>query len=519
MAEVDVPEIIIVGAGAAGFSAAIALANRGYRVKLIERHTLGSGASGRNPGRMGHGFHYVDIETAKMYLRASIQVQRAYPDYLVGGNDLTPDHFLRHGRYFITKDSNNSPEEILNTYKAIQEEYQRLIKEDPANEVFGPPEQFFRILEPHEYANEVNTDRVAVGVETAERLFDWQTFAVDIKKKILEHPNISLYEHTEVMDIERGEFGEKRFILRAKQQNEVGEIKEVSYETDYFVNSTWQDIEQINDKIGLRMVPGARTNRLKALLVVDLPDSLKNAHSMFFCMGLHGMFSNTGNGQGMITYAEVTNRKVFTGLGVDEETKTLLNEGATADEEAKIANKMLEGIAKYIPDMIHAKPKAVKFGIVQTTGKLSLSDLKDPNSTFHKRDYDGVREESIGVISNPAVKLFYFIRNGELVVDLIEDQIKATELIDNYMSKLEKVAAHERFPLNTEIKKAIRGALERHTSKEILNLNNLDEVLTKVIKQKNQVNTLLTEGFFQFATKPVQSEATNNLDNETRLKP
>lgn len=519
MAKKDAPEIIVVGAGAAGFSAALALADRGYKVILIEQHTLSSGASGRNPGRMGHGFHYIDLETAKMYLRASIQVQRTYPGYLVGGDDLPSGHFLRHGRYFITKDSDNAPQEILATYQGIQEEYQRLIAEDPANEVFGPPEQFFRILEPYEYADQVNMSNVAVGVETAERLFNWQNFADAIKTKILRHPNINLYEHTEVVDIERGELGEKRFILRAKQKKDGGTIKDVSFETDYFVNSTWQNIEQLNDKIGLRMVPGARTNRLKALLVVDLPASLKESHSMFFCMGQHGMFSNLGNGQGMITYAEVTNMDVFSGLNIDKKTNQLLKGEAAEKEIKEIESKMLQGIVKYIPDMIDAKPKEVKFGIVQTTGKLTLEALRDPSSGFHKRDYDGVREEQIGVVSNPAVKLFYFVRNGEKVVNLIEKQIEATKLINEYMYKLENQAIKEGVPITTEVKKAIRGYLERYTSSSVKDIS-LGEILNKALKMKTQVISSLTEGFF--SNKLVlqsmnQNEKKDNEEDENLL--
>ena len=209
------PKVIVMGAGAAGFSATLELAERGYEVILIEQSTLSSGASGRNPGRMGHGFHYVDIETAKMYLRASIQVQRKYPNYLVG-KEFPPSHPLRRGRYFITKNSDNSSEQILNTYVKIKEEYIRLITEDPANEVFGAPEHFFRILEPSEYAEQVNMDRVEIGIETAEHLFDWEPFAKDIKNKILTHENITLYENTEVIRIERGELDQSRFSIYVK---------------------------------------------------------------------------------------------------------------------------------------------------------------------------------------------------------------------------------------------------------------------------------------------------------------
>lgn len=112
------PKIVVIGGGVAGIGAALELADRGHKVKLLEKEFLGNGASGRNPGRMGHGFHYVDIETAKMYLRASIQVQRKYPHYLIG-REYEFSHPIRHGRYQITMDSVNTPEEILSTYEQI----------------------------------------------------------------------------------------------------------------------------------------------------------------------------------------------------------------------------------------------------------------------------------------------------------------------------------------------------------------------------------------------------------------
>lgn len=517
-------EVTVIGAGAAGIGAALSLANRGYNVKLIEKFTLGSGSSGRNPGRMGHGFHYVDVETALMYLRASIQVQREHPDYLIGGKNLAPNHPLMHGRYFITKDSDASPEEILKTYAAIQREYERLVAEDPANEVFGPPDKFFRILEPHEYEKNVNMEKVALGVETAERLFDWQRFAVDVKEKILAHPNISLYENTEVVGIEQGVLGESRFIIRTKT-TDVNGISE-SFKTDYIVNSTWQDIEKLNNQLGLRMVPGSRTNRLKCLLVVKLPDSLKEVNSMFFCMGQHGMFSNLGNGYGMITYAKVTNMGVFDGLEVDKETQRLLNRGATNLEKKLVAEEMLVGIAEYIPDMIKAKIVDVKYGIVQTSGILSLDDLNNPHSSFHKRNYYGVREEQIGVVSNPAIKLFYFVKNGELTADFIDAQTETTELIKRYMHSIAEEAKKNKLPFSPDIEKAILSYLERYTSSTLqtaLETREVDQAIVETMGVKSSFNDQLKKYFFSEKMKASyfkESEAkAESSQNAPQFKP
>ena len=426
--------IIVIGAGAAGVCAAVELAGRGYSVALLEKKTLFSGASGCNPGRQGHGFHYTDIETALAYLRESISLQRAYPNYLIGRDKPFEDP-IRHGRYFITKDSTHAIEEILATYQAIQKEYARLVQEDPENEVFGSPDSFFRILDSSDYCNDVNMDNVAVGIETAEHLFDWQAFAEDRKKEISDNPNITLYEHHEVVHIERGTPGVNRFRLYVKSTLDNGMEKFV---TDYLVNSTWAQIQALNDKLGIRMIPGERTNRLKCLLVVKLPESLQHVNSMFFCMGKHGMFTNLGNGYGMLTYADVTNMEVSDGLELKEFSKRVINGGATNAEKKDYSEQILQGVSKYIPDMHNAIIVELRFGIVQTNGQFSLDDLNDPTNSIQKRNYHNVIEARQGVINNPAVKLSNCVQNGKRVADLVATQIVTKGLIDDCFMKIEK---------------------------------------------------------------------------------
>ena len=66
-------DVCIVGAGYTGLSAAIELAERGYRVVVLEAHRVGSGASGRNGGVLGMGQRkdqdeledWLGLETAK----------------------------------------------------------------------------------------------------------------------------------------------------------------------------------------------------------------------------------------------------------------------------------------------------------------------------------------------------------------------------------------------------------------------------------------------------------------------
>ncbi|HSW69735.1 MAG TPA: FAD-dependent oxidoreductase [Gammaproteobacteria bacterium] len=82
-------EIVIGGGGIAGVSAALKLANKGHKVKLIEKlPDLLGGSSNNTPARLGLGFHYIDHNTAIKYLLSSIKVLREYPDFVLGGTNL-----------------------------------------------------------------------------------------------------------------------------------------------------------------------------------------------------------------------------------------------------------------------------------------------------------------------------------------------------------------------------------------------------------------------------------------------
>lgn len=453
--------ITIIGAGAAGFSAALELAEKGYKVRLIERKTLGSGASGRNPGRMGHGFHYSDVETAKAYLRATIKVQRKYPDFLLAGN--IPNSPLRHGRYFITKDSNPGKEEILEGYEQIKAEYARLIAEDPANEVFGPPDQFYRILDPSEYLNDVNMDIVDIGIETNEHLFRWQDFSNYMRHCIEQHPNIELMENTTVVNLARNTEGKERFSLEIQSDQQPPQ----TISTDYLVNSTWENIERLNAQLGIKMEPDQRTNRLKTLLIVDLPPELQSKNSMFFCMGQHCMMSNMGDGRAMMTYAKVTNIETCSDLALSENAERLLQEGPTQEEVEFYGRQIIEGVSRYIPAMKEAKIKDLKFGIVQTLGKLSLEQLRDPSHPFNKRSDHNIRAEQIGLVSNPCMKLFYFADNGEIVSELVANHIQATEIIDQVIALYQQRATAENLKFTPKIERRLREQFERGTPEQI----------------------------------------------------
>ena len=186
-------EVVVIGGGAGGCGAALALANNGWKVRLFEKNTLFSGTSSKTPGRLGLGFHYMDLHTSEMLLRATVRFVKQFPGFRVGEN-LPWSHPLRHGRYFVTKNSLASPPEILSLYESLKHVYADIVQEDTCNMVFGPPEDFNRILERKEYEDVVHGSKVVLGIETAEHLLAWDKIEHHIANTIRSHENISIHE-------------------------------------------------------------------------------------------------------------------------------------------------------------------------------------------------------------------------------------------------------------------------------------------------------------------------------------
>jgi len=87
-------DVCIVGAGYAGLSAALELAERGHSVAVLEAHTVGWGASGRNGGQVIAGYGHAGEDTLEAQLPAA-DVKRAW-DVAMEGLQLLQQRITRH---------------------------------------------------------------------------------------------------------------------------------------------------------------------------------------------------------------------------------------------------------------------------------------------------------------------------------------------------------------------------------------------------------------------------------------
>ncbi len=86
-------DVCVVGAGMTGCSAALHLAERGYRVVVLESRAVGFGASGRNGGQLIAGFAG-DMDVAERHFEAA-DCRRLF-DFTVEAVDLVRDLARRH---------------------------------------------------------------------------------------------------------------------------------------------------------------------------------------------------------------------------------------------------------------------------------------------------------------------------------------------------------------------------------------------------------------------------------------
>ncbi|MES2998285.1 MAG: FAD-dependent oxidoreductase [Pseudomonadota bacterium] len=423
-------KIVILGGGVGGVMTALRLAEKIPTIDIVileKKSDLLSATSDCTPGRMGLGFHYVDLETASHYLEQTIKFVREFKDRCSGlmvGENFESDHPLRNGRYFITKDTLFSKEKILEVYEKLKERYRCLVNEDPENKVFGDPEHFYQILQEEEYKNQVNMEKVDIGIETREHLLNWPIFKKFLLGQLEKHSNIKIITDSPVEKVERL-YRTGGYLISSKE----------AYQADFLINATWEHVAYFNSQLDFFPASGEiRTNRAKAMVTFELPTVARYFPSMFFCMGPYCMFSNLGERDGkylgMITYAKETNRLNDTGLIPSEEYMALVNNNSSLSQEnEEYKTKIILGVERYIPGIVESgnlrdqqiKSAEIKYGTVQVEGEV---DIHDPNSKMHERRHPGFELLEPGFVSLACMKLMYGLENANLVVNAAEQYIK-----------------------------------------------------------------------------------------------
>jgi hypothetical protein len=473
---VHVYDVIVIGAGFSGVFAALELAKKEEvgTVLLLERGAsiIGPQSSSRNECYKLHtGLHYAgDEPTAIKCLNHSVIFARETSEAILG----KVGEPWRRGVHYIMSSSLYTPEEVRSVCDALRETYQKAVDEyngtdNALKEIFGPPEDFIKELGnreddfPH-IAEKIRhkkidkdgkateeTSQVVLALESAESQIDIDKIVSDLSAKIKANEKITFLPHRQVKKI-------SSVLKSLDSEVEAVDISASSspvvYRGRYIVNCTWEQSEKL-DRASGDYLPSNKPNeqiviRMKATILVTLPEELKNRNTCIFSIGPYVSVTNLGNGTAIIAEENLTNIGYFTpGNEPDEGDLALfLKENKTKEEETCANEKLtergkaiLEASAKYIPALAQAKIQEVRIGFVKmlhTNGKVDPYGGK--GTPIHKRREEGIDDSiAFGRVTLLGIKMTYTVGNA----------IKVGRMFQNY------------FMMRAELSGSIKTALER----------------------------------------------------------
>lgn len=527
--------VIINGGGLAGTITAIKFAKAGIPSTIIERREkLMSETSGCTPGRIGHGYHYRDLETAKIYLQSSITFIKEYCDkpekierLIISVSRENPE--IDFGLYFIPKDSQVPAAKLLEVYEGIRNEYRKLVEIDPSNKVFGEVEDFFRVLDLQDFKDVADIEKMDAVIRTNERLLNWQEFSRNLENEVNRYQRkglISVINNEEVTKIEYDtETKNQNFALITKSGKR--------FTASYVVNATWSNIEMLDSDLFPESAVEDRTNRIKLIASIRLPNGKEATPSMFSAMGAYAMFSNEGAGKGKATYAPVTNfidyvieefkknnpdqnlirifnkwidarelaledrknpeslRNIERNLDMQPLYKRWISQGLSAEEKLFFGEKILQGAVELYPALSGSTVTNVAAGIVKSNGEVNI---RDANSNFHQRSDHGLKQRQIGYVDFNGVKLFYIESQARNVVQTIVSDVRSNII-------MKRNAALESFE-------------SKNSFEEVKSDNRLEaqkEYWTNSYVRRYASNRALTMGEFKMLKQPDISTANHEI--------
>lgn len=436
-------DIVVIGGGISGSLTALELATS-RRVLLIEaaHELLPDSCTSRNQCFKLHtGMHYLgDIETAKACLIRSIAFARAFPDCIVGGQNL--DAPYRRGRHFVMKNSLVTPDQAISVATALKELYIQQITIDPQNQVFGAPDNFFRILSSTEYSylssnipyydenGACHQTNIALGFETAESLVDFESLRRHIRQKIASCPNICVLTESKITEISANK--ERGYCLQIT--NRQGEQESIN--APFVVNCAWQNIELLSKNIPAKTSAEEQgINRAKITILVNLPDALRSLNTCLFSTGPYCSITILENGDAILASERLTNvgyysstEKMPQSLAEEIRNKTSLH----TEIGQQFARQILDDCSAYFNPTYQAIMnqsiiKEMRVGFVKHT-EMTSAYTKDSiyrmGSIIHSRLDTGVRCVAPGYITNASMKMIYAKNNATLIKEMIEQQTK-----------------------------------------------------------------------------------------------
>eukprot|EP01132_Coremiostelium_polycephalum_P001989 gene1989-2449_t len=442
-------DCIVIGAGFAGALSALKLSKK-FKVLLIEKENeiIPNQCSSMNECfKIHNGFHFHShLPTAKMTLEKSIEFAKEFGDLFDGGLDIQSK--FRKSNAYVMSNSPVDKDESLKLSEILREHYKAIVAIDPANRVFGDPDHFVRVLEPHENTHisdsipfkqengEIVPIKMTVGFETMESQISVDRFKNYISKKLLSNSNITFLANTIVKKISVLENDSVGYSVKT---NNVNNNQQQFYYGHSIVNCSWNDIERLDRSASLLsdQIDDNIVNRIKLSLFIQVPDSFKFMKTTTFISGPYSHMSVFEDGTAILVGQVSCNVGYFNSKQDDQSKRFRSKYSLDSDEGKKLAQEILNECAGYYredlkQDLLNSKILELRVGLVKVNqDNYEYSSIYKSDGGFHTRTFDGIERRRIGEKIEPNTK------GGLALNDFIEKLLQqySIEEVKKYLEK------------------------------------------------------------------------------------
>jgi hypothetical protein len=449
-------DIIVIGAGFSGAYAALRLSQRGYNVLVLEKGdgVIGSQSTSFNQCYKLHsGVHYFgDAITARKCLIDSITYAKDCAPYLLGNSGSK----ARRNRHYIMSNSLFNVEEARKVANMLKKTYKDFVQNDPANQVFGDPDNFIMEINPEQCpyiakemefitkTGEKEKAKVELAFDVGEPQVDIYRIKEYLQQELTRGNGLSSLFNCEVKRIEPLTNGLGYKIVAVNRNSNASNL--VEFAAKGIVNCAWQNIEEIDETAGFMREESDRLLiRTKISLLVKLPFDLLKMETCIFSLGPYCSITNLFDGTAVLTYEPITNvGHYFYGENPPENIRQIEKLGLGLTNSIlgkKLADDIINGCSIYVPKMKDAELLEVRAGYVKMyLNRGENYSIYERVSPIHKRREDGIvlhKSDLISCyISASGIKMTYTESNAKKICDLMQIEMQKRNELEHRMSLL-----------------------------------------------------------------------------------
>ncbi|MEH6515096.1 MAG: FAD-dependent oxidoreductase [Halioglobus sp.] len=360
-------DVTVLGAGLAGCSTALKLAQLGYRVLLIDKSSYPvSGASRHNEGKLHLGYIYAADPKHKTY-RKILEGSLQFLDLTQQLTGVSPTQIPRSQPFFyaIPADSQLSVEQIYKHFARV-DEYVASHGDHTSHiqlETVLPADGTM--------VAGIFSDEIQAVIQTSEIALDPSYVASIYGAAVLAEPLIDFLGGHEVTMVE-----DSGGAYNINAQSAEGTIR---IEAQAVANCLWENRLHIDALVGFTSSKPWLW-RWKATLSFETPSTL-SAPSTTLLLGPYGDYVPYSSGRSYLSWYP----SCLVGSTSQLDANPLQDAIETYDDQ-RIRRESFEGLGRYIPALIHDpqlyRRATVSGGYIMALG---TTDIEDPDSGLHQR--------------------------------------------------------------------------------------------------------------------------------------